>query len=274
MNIDDLYLQELVIQISNTRKYRRLGLNKSTIENLIQQEAIQQTSQKALVKAVKQKLHNIVAPYLDSLDYSSLSQKLNNIQDCTIYSQQIRSFCLMALSQHASTAERIPVLESFFIQLFDASGKPGVIIDLACGLNPLAFPWMGLPTTVHYYAYDIIQPRVDFINQFFKKIGLAPLAENRDILVNPPKLSADLGLFFKEAHRFEKRQPGSNRNFWNALNVKKLAISLPVTDLSGSHSLYERHKKLVNNNLPDSIPIQEIVVGNELIFLIDKTHEN
>ena len=41
------------------------------------------------------------------------------------------------------------------------------VLDLACGLHPLAFPWMGLPLTTQYYAYDIHQPRVDLIGHFF-----------------------------------------------------------------------------------------------------------
>lgn len=162
-------------------------------------------------------------------------------------------------------------MDEFYTQLFQAVGKPQVIFDLACGLHPLALPWMGLPPSVRYHAFDIIQPRVDFINLFLSKIGLTPLAENRDILANPPEGAADLAFFFKEAHRFEKRQPGCNRVFWSALKVKKLAVSLPATDLSGTHSLQQRHRDLVFSNLPEGLPVQEIRIENEIVFLIDKT---
>jgi hypothetical protein len=132
------------------------------------------------------------------------------------------------------------------------------------------FPLDGLPTTVHYYAYDIIQPRVDFINLFFRKIELAPLAENRDILVSPPTMQADLGLFFKEAHRFEKRQPGCNRAFWESLNVDTLAVSLPTQNLSGTHSLLEIHRNLVQANLPENRRVRELSFANEIIFIIER----
>lgn len=273
MTVENQLVQELMAQIINSRKYRQLGLNPATVEDLIRQEASLYASQKTILKSVKRKLHNIVAPYLGEPDYDALTKELNQIEDSAIDSPPLQAFCLKVLSHHASTAERIPFMADLYTALFMATGTPQTILDLACGLHPLAFPWMGLPTSVCYHAYDIIQPRVDFINAFFKKIGLAPLAENRDVLVNPPDCPADLGIFFKEAHRFEKRQAGSNRAFWKTLNVATLAVSLPSTDLSGTHSLQEGHRKLVHVNLPEHTTVDEILIGNELIFLIQQNQE-
>jgi hypothetical protein len=129
---------------------------------------------------------------------------------------------------------------------------------------------MELPLSTQYHAYDIIQPRINFINLFFENIGLAPLAENRDILVHPPQIHADLGIFFKEAHRIEKRQPGCNRAFWRSLNVDVLAVSLPTQDLSGSHSLLDQHRELVSENLPNKARVEELLFDDEIVFLIEK----
>lgn len=274
MNIDEKTLQEMIAAVLDSKKYRHAGLNPVTIENLIRQEALHYASLKAILKSVKRKLHNIVAPYLGELDYAALTDQLAQIQKTSLDSAGLRAFCLDVLSQHASTAERIPIIATFYEQLFRETGEPRTILDLACGLHPLAFPWMGLPTTVSYHAYDIIQPRVDFINQFFIKIGMAPLAENRDILVDPPTFDADLAIFFKEAHRFEKRQPGCNRAFWESLNVKTLAISLPGQNLAGTHSLLETHRNLVAANLPENRHAREISCGNEIIFLIERLGAN
>jgi len=271
MKAEDIHIQEMVESVINTKKYRHVGLNPATVEDLIRQEAPHHTTIKATLKAVKRKLHNIVAPYLGEPDYPALTEILWEIRDFSLNSEPLRAFCLQVLGQHASTAERIPIMQDFYAQLFQVAGTPAVIHDLACGLHPLAFPWMGLPTSVRYYAYDILQPRVDFINTFFTLIGLEPLAENRDILVNPPRHPADLGIFFKEAHRFEKRQPGCNRIFWESLAVDKLAVSLPSRDLSGTHSLEEVHRKLVHANLPGNWRVEEILIKNEIVFLIDRT---
>ncbi len=261
--------KEFATKILNSKKYRHLGLNRSTINDLVHREAQIQSSDKAIFKTVRRKLHNIVAPYLGEPNYASLLERLSEIPETSPQSEQILSFCLDVLSEHASTAERIPHMSAFYEQLFQRTGKPERLMDLACGLHPLSFPWMGLPITVKYHAYDIIQVRIDFINHFFQKLGLAPYAENRDILVDPPDYHADLGIFFKEAHRFEKRQPGCNRSFWERLNVDTLAVSLPAHDLSNTHSLIEPHRRLIENNLPGHSTVTELLIENEIVFLID-----
>jgi 16S rRNA (guanine(1405)-N(7))-methyltransferase len=263
-------MEKMVNSILNSKKYRGLGLNPNTIVDLIQHEAPEHNSLKTLRKSVRRKLHNIVAPYLGEPDYTVLLKKLIQIEDVSLDSSELRKFCQRVLAEHASTAERIPYMTEFYTRLFKAVGRPATILDLACGLNPLAFPWMGLTLSTKYHAYDIIQPRINFINAFFEKIGIEPLAENRDILVHPPQIHADLGIFFKEAHRMEKRQPACNRELWASLNVDVLAVSLPTQDLSGTHSLLQQHRELVQVNLPDRTRVDELLFENEIVFLIKK----
>lgn len=269
MNPTAAQRQEILDKILKMKKYRESGLNQETILDLIAQEAPHQSSFKALNKAVRRKLHNIVAPYLGDPDYAALSERLAAISNPTLDSPEIRVLCLDVLREHASTAERIPYQSDFYKRLFTATGTPDTILDLACGLHPLAFPWMGLPRSIAYHAYDIVQPRIDFINQFFSRLGLSLLAENRDILVHPPQISANLGIFFKEAHRFEKRQPGCNRAFWASLQVDTLAVSLPVRDLAGTHSLLDQHRKLVEDNVDKEKIREELLFEDEVVFLID-----
>jgi len=91
-----------------------------------------------------------------------------------------------------------------------------------------------------------------------------------DILVNPPKIKADLALIFKEAHRMEKRQPGCNKDLWASLDVETLAVSLPTQNLSGTHSLLEQHRALVYTNLPEKRSVDELIFEDEIVFLIRK----
>lgn len=266
---NNVNIDELKERILNSRKYRDLGLNPNTVEDLIRQEMAHQPTEKALRKAVRRKLHNIVAPYLGDVEYALRQKQLDQIEITSTEDISIQDFCLEVLVQHASTAERIPHMTEFYQQLFKVTGKPNTVLDLACGLHPFAFPWMTLPTSTKYYAYDIIQPRIDLINQFFLKIGLAPLAINQDILVKPPQIHADLAIFFKEAHRLEKRQPGANQKLWAQLDVDLLVVSLPTENLSGTHPLIEQHRYLVYQNLTRTPKITEIRVENELVFIIE-----
>lgn len=268
MTITEFEKQEMIDSILNSSKYRGKGLNPDTIEDLIDQEAEKHQSRKTIHKAVRRKLHNIVAPYLGDPDYEALLPRLYHLGDSSLNSPQLLTFCQDVLNMHASTAERSENLSPFYQKLFKITGKPNSVLDLACGMHPLAFPWMGLDLSTRYYAFDIVQPRVDFINFFFDKIGLEPLARCQDILIKPPGFHADIGLFFKEAHRFEKRKPGCNKRFFSNLDVDYLAVSLPGRDLAGKHSLVDHHRDLISRNLPPNKGFSELLIDNEIIFII------
>ncbi len=268
MKLENDQITQMTEKILGTPKYRGKGIPAETISDLIIKEAPNHSSAKLLLKSVKRKLHNIVAPYLGEPNYEKLAEQLNNIKETEPSSPQIHALSLEILSQHASTAERIPNLESFYEQIFQITGKPGSVLDLASGLHPVGFPFMHLPASTLYHAYDIIQPRIDFLNLFFKALGLQPLAENRDILVSPPEIHADMAFFLKEAHRFEKRSPGCNQAFWAALHVDALVVSLPSHNLGGTHPLIDQHRRLVQENLSSFQEIIELQVGNEMVFII------
>jgi 16S rRNA (guanine(1405)-N(7))-methyltransferase len=263
-------LDPLIADILANRKYRELGIPTATLRDLLEKELPNHRSPKDAVKAVRKKLHNIVAGYLGDPDYASASLLLAAAFQPG-NAEQVKSACAAILSVHASTKERLAILTDFYPRLFAITGQPRVILDLACGLNPLCFPWMGLPAAVQYHAFDLNAPRVDFINHYFALQGLAPLAVQQDILINPPRQAADVAFFFKEAHRFEQRQRGCNRAFWQALNVRWLLVSLPPSNLTGRHSLIDGHRQLVYHNLQGlPWPVTELLFENELVFCIDK----
>lgn len=72
------------------------------------------------------------------------------------------------LELHASTRERLPHYKHFFKDLFTVVGKADHILDIGCGFNPLAFPWMG-QTPKTYAAVELYEKDVAFIRNYFKK---------------------------------------------------------------------------------------------------------
>jgi 16S rRNA (guanine(1405)-N(7))-methyltransferase len=199
------HLNFLISEILSARKYRDLDLSSDTVRSLLEQELPRHKSEKDAVHSVRQKLHNVVASYLGDPDYAQAAQSLSDAF-ATRDAKSVRQACTAILDAHQSTHERMAILDGFYPALWQITGLPHTIFDLACGLNPFAFLWMGLPTTVQYHAYDIVGPRVNLVNHFFGLMDRDPLAEVRDILVAPPEGEADVAIFFKEAHRFE--QPG------------------------------------------------------------------
>lgn len=251
-----------------SKKYRSIGIPPETIQDIYTRELKRFSNPKQALVSTREKLHHIIALYLGDPDYVNTGAQLISAAGDD---DKIRQICLTVLNSHISTRERLAFREDFFNQIFAITGKPSSILDLACGLNPFAFPWMGLPITVHYFAYDLNKPRIELINQFFTSYGLQPLGIHTDILVNPPSQKADVAFLFKEVHRMESRQKGCSLPFWKALNVKWLLISLPTTSMSGRHSLLEKHQRLVMDILgPVDWPVKEIIFENEIVFCIQK----
>jgi 16S rRNA (guanine(1405)-N(7))-methyltransferase len=270
MPISSPEMQKLMAELRSLRKYQGLEIPDTTLRSLLEQELGVQRNAKDAVQVVRKKLHNIVAPYLGDPDYSASTRDLDSAFNSSD-PDSIRKVCTSILVSHASTLERMPILDEFYRRIFEIIGKPGSIMDLACGLNPFSFPWMGLDANTSYTAYDLHQPRLDLINHYFKLQGLEPLATHQDILVDPPTQETDVAFFFKEAHRFEQRQRGCNRAFWQALNVHYLLVSLPTSSLSGKHNLLDRQRHLVYSTLePFSWKVSEIIFHTEIVFCIEK----
>ncbi len=263
-------LQELLREVRASRKYRALDLPEETLRDLLSRALERHSNPKAALQSVREKLHNIVAPYLGDPDYARAADELRDaFNDGS--PKGVRAACLRLLQSHASTRERIPLLADFYSRLWQVSGPPSALLDLACGLNPFSLPWMDLSPQTRYYAYDIHGPRVALINQFFQLAGQTGRAYLQDILIRPPEVEADAALFFKEAHRFEQRQRGCNLPFWQALRVRWLFVSLPAASLSGRRDLTERQRRLIQTILKDTgWPVTEIRFNNELVFCIQK----
>ncbi len=237
----DLY--ELVEKIADSRKYRHTGIPRQTIGDVLKQELSRFPREAEALRSARAILHNIMALYLGDPDYEAERIKLETI-DASKDKAAITGFCMEILAWHDSTRERIPYLKDFYKTILEVAHQPQEVLDLACGLNPFALPFMGLPHNVNYHAYDIHQPRIDLINAFFASQNIKPLAEVRDVLLDPPQISADAAFLFKEAHRMEKRRKGYSRELVQAINAKVIFISLPNRSLDRQRDLHQRMNAL------------------------------
>jgi 16S rRNA (guanine(1405)-N(7))-methyltransferase len=261
-------LDDLADKILAAPKYRGIGIPRETILDLLEDADRNGLTGKRALKAARKKLHNIIAPYLGDPDYPAAQAALTaafNAGD----EDAVQAACLGLLKMHASTRERVSLLGAFYTRLFGLTGVPRVVLDLACGLHPLSFPWMGLGTSTAYHAYDIHQPRIELLNHYFSLQGLPQAARLQDILVDPPAIKADIAFFFKEAHRFEKRRRGCNLPMWRALDVHWLLVSLPSHSLKGA-DLEDQHRRLVAEIIAgENWPMTEITFENEIVFCVE-----
>ena len=267
--LSDADIREMTERVLHSRKYAAMNLPAETVQDLIRQEIAAGKPPKEVERSMREKLHQIIAPYLGDPDYAAEEVCLK--EAAAQGDDAVRDWCLRMLSVHTSSRERIPHLYDFYQEIFSRIGIPESILDVACAFNPFSFPWMGLPRGTAYHAYDLHSPRVHLLNSFFKVYGMEPLSETRDILLDPPDVSADTAFFFKEAHRFEARKKGCNRNFWISLPVKTIVVTLPSENLTGQHQMRDRQRSLIEKNTAGlNWNIEETEVAGEMIFIIQK----
>ena len=243
----DTSVDALLAKIQSSRKYQELGVPEETLRDLLEQELARHAKPAEALKSARAKLHNIMAPYLGDPDYTQAAEDLR--QAFANGPEAVKATCAEILRQHDSTRERLAYLDDFYAGIRSVCAQPHSVLDLACGLNPFALPWMGLPADCRFHAYDIHPARVALLNEFLRLSGHEPLAEVRDVLVRPPEIEADAAFLFKEAHRMEKRQKGCNRGLWAVLKVKYLFVSLPNRSLDGRRDLRERMRALVEGSI-------------------------
>lgn len=263
-------VEAIVSEIMQSPKYKDKQIAQATIRDLILMEMGHYKKEKELVKAVRKKLHRIVAAYLGDPDYAAAALELSQAAQ-TGSAAQLRDVCVRLLEVHLSTRERLPIYDQFYAGIFQVTGRPAALIDVACGLNPLSFPWMDLPPTTRYYAYDINRQRIDLLNHAFSLQGLAPLARVQDVLVDPPQEQADVAFLFKEVHRLEARQRGASLRLLEALPTRWIAVSLPTQNSTGHHDLRERHRQLLAAIIAGKPwTTTELEFESELVFCLDK----
>jgi 16S rRNA (guanine(1405)-N(7))-methyltransferase len=261
-------LEQVVTAVKQSPKYG--DTSEETIRDLAETALQQHKKPKKAIKAVRTQLHSIMAPYLGDPDYAAAAAQLDAVFAAGS-ADEIKTVCQAILHSHLSTRERQPILADFYAQIFAVTGRPQSILDIACGLNPLAFPWMDLDPQLDFYAYDIHEPRIDFLNHYFRLQGLKPLARLQDVALQFPAEKADVALFLKEMPRFERNYHGRGRPLLESLNVHWLVLSFPTISTHGGRNLTNRYREFMYQLIEGhDWPITELLFEGELVFCIKK----
>jgi 16S rRNA (guanine(1405)-N(7))-methyltransferase len=265
---DEMKIESVVAAVKRSRKYR--DTSEETIRRLATAALRHNKKPKQAIKAVRSQLHSIMAPYLGDPDYAQAAIKLDSAF-AAADPAQIKSACHDIMYYHLSTRERLPLLEGFYRRIFEVTGSPCSILDIACGLNPLAFPWMGLDGPIDYYAYDIHEPRITFLNHYFTLQGLPSLARLQDVAIRLPEETADLALFLKEMPRFERNYGGLGQRLLQTLRVRHIVISFPTVSMHGGRNLTDRYRDYFRQLINDKPwSAHELLFEGELVFCVDK----
>lgn len=258
---------QLVAAVRSSAKYRHVCAE--VVRHVGERELTNRHSLKEAIKATKSKLHQVGAAYLPA--QTRYGQWLEELRRAAHSSEaDLRAMCARIMSHHASTRERLPILEQFYRTTLREVGSVHTVLDIACGFNPLAIPWMGLLPETAYFAYDMYEDLTAFLGSFFALIGRPGKVEARDVLHNLPSETVDLVYLLKAIPCLEQLEPSAGSRLLERIRARYLLVSFPVASLGGRdrHMLanYEaRFRELIRDR---GWAVQRFAFESELAFLV------
>tara|TARA_Y100000310_G_scaffold345769_1_gene469617 strand:+ start:6296 stop:7093 length:798 start_codon:yes stop_codon:yes gene_type:complete len=253
--------QELIVKIKQKKELSDLdneivkeSLTKYLKTHNISLINLTSSDLKIIIKDIRKDLRSLSGQYQKSLKSKQKLLQQNKIQEL--------------LRTHTSTAERIhfyPKLKSMISKI-----KPKSILDLGCGLNPIALA----SPDFKYYASDIKTSELSLIKQYFEKNKIKGKTFIFDIrktskISSLPK--ADLCLLFKVLDVITKESKLISQILKN-LNCKNILVSFSTKTLSGKPMSYPRRYWFENLLNALDFNYKTILSSNEIFYLIEKSN--
>ena len=261
-------LDALVAAVLASSHYRDIA--PALIRFIGQQELAKRRTAKEAVKATKNKLHQVTGAYMeDKRHYDDWLARLHTTMH-TGDENALREQCKQIMSYHASTRERLPILDQFYAEIFAQLPPVHSVLDIACGLNPLALPWMPLSTETTYIACDIHQPMMAFLQAWLEMSRRAGRAEVRDVLASCPTEKVDVAFLLKTLPCLEQVDKTAGKRLLATLQANFLVVSYPAHSLGGRNkgmiAYYENHFRELAAQ--ETWQITRLAFSSELVFVV------
>ena len=269
-------LEELIHTVRASKKYA--AISEDLIRGVGGRELAARRNLKEAIKATKNKLHQVAGAFLDARPpYAEWLAQLDSASaegDSKPITQdsKLAAICRDIMRHHASTRERIPMLDGFYRQIFAALPPVRSVLDLACGLNPLALPWMPLAPGAAYFACDLYADMIAFLNGFFRLAGVAGQASVCDLVSAPPRQRADLALVLKTLPTLDQIARDAGRDLLRALDVPSMLVSFPARSLGGRDKRMPEHyaERFAALVAAEGWSAERFEFATELAFLVRK----
>jgi 16S rRNA (guanine(1405)-N(7))-methyltransferase len=176
------------------------------------------------------------------------------------------------MEQHASTAERLPIIDTFFQTCLASLAPVHSVIDLACGLNPFAIPWMPLADKFTYIACDIYEDMLGLVNTFFHHMRIQGETMPCNLMNGVPENDAQVVLLLKSIPCLEQIKKPFGARILQLIPVRNILVSYPVHSLGGRRkgmeTFYRGHFSQIIQAKPWKVT--EFSFETELAFLVQK----
>ncbi len=266
-------LVELVAQVRAGAKYspvkaelgRRIGA----------MELAKRRSVKEAIKETKNTLHQVAgmfaeekAKYGEWLALLEPSKPSRGVRSAP----EPREGFAEVMHHHTSTRERLPILDSFYATIFADLRPINSVLDVACGLNPLAIPWMGLAPNATYHAVDIYDDMMVFLQGAMDTMGVRGRAESRDVVADCPRDEVDVALILKAIPCLEQLDKRAGEILLDTIRARHIVVSFPTRTVGGRNigmaTSYNAHfNSLIARR---NMNVRRLQFENELVFVVSR----
>jgi len=267
---DSSQLEQLVSVVLASSKYHTISPD--LVRSIGMQELGKRRNLKEALKATKNKLHQVGGAYLDGREDYATWLTLLDAALCSGNTAALQQVSRQIMSNHASTRERLSILDQFYSTILADCAPVHSILDIACGLNPLALHWMPLAEDIEYYAYDIYQNMMDFLAQYLLRLNIRVHAHVCDVIQSCPTHEVDVAFVLKAIPCLEQIDKQAGKRLLRSLNARQMVVSFPIHSLGGKSkgmvSYYEAHFRTLVDDEPWQVKRFEF--ATELAFLVTK----
>jgi len=258
--------EEIVERLLRSSRYR--DVDRALLARLASEELPRARNADDAVKRVKRRLHQAVGAFRGATHASSIAGCWTG----DLAEPRFRAACADALRTHASTRERVPYVDAFYAGIWATTGRPGHILDLGCGLGPLALPWMGLAADATYLASDVDRRPLANVTEFLALVGQPHRVDVRDLVADVPTDEADVALLLKLVTTLDRQDPEAAGRLLRALHVRHAVVSFPARSLGGRGKGMERtYRDRLERLVADAGRVEAVAeasIPNELVFVL------
>lgn len=221
-------VEAVVEKLRASRKYRLVE------ESLLHATALQSLHRasgnpRTALKFAKAKLHQTVAAY--RIENALRKANAEAVRLTTDGSPIGRPTLARWMALHASTAERVSFLDDFYPRIWAHTGVPTLVLDIACGLHPLARPWMGLAPDAKLHVVDVDDTALRLVRELTPALGPIRVELANALTFDPP--TAHLTFLLKTLPCLEQHQTGSAPALLRRLRSEWVVASFPTRSLGG-----------------------------------------
>ena len=259
---------EIVDRVLRSSRYR--DVDPAMLDRLAGEELPRARNADDAVKRVKRRLHQVVGAFRGPARAEALGE-IRAAWSGDLTDRPFRARVSDLLATHASTRERLPHLDTFYSGIWEHTGVPSRLLDIGCGLGPVALPWMGIGDA-SYLATDVDRRPLAVVHAFLELVGQPADVRAHDAVAEVPTQTADVALLLKLVPTLDRQDSGAGTRLLRSLRIRHAVVSFPVRSLSGrgrgmERTYRERLERLVTEAGRVSA-VAEASVPNELMFVL------